>query len=70
MTALMPLVTTGPVKLVYFAYSHSVMSCGVLCWRKSTDFRRTFSIKNKITRLMAGVKKRVFWVELFKKLNT
>ena len=70
MTALILIVTTGTLILVHFAYFHSIMSCRVLFWGKSTDIKRTFSIKRKITRLMAGVKKRVFWMELFKKLNT
>jgi len=47
MTAFMPLVTTGTLILAYFAYFHSVISFRVLFWRKSTNFKRTFSFEKR-----------------------
>jgi hypothetical protein len=57
------------LKLVYFAYFHSVMSYGVIFWGNSTDSKRVFIIPKKIIRIMTGAKRRVSCRELFKKFN-
>jgi hypothetical protein len=43
------------------------MSYGIIFWRNSTDSKRVFTIQKKI--IMAGVKRRVSYRELFKKFN-
>jgi hypothetical protein len=53
------------LKLVYFAYFHSILSYGVIFWENSSDGKRVFNTQNKIIRLMAGVKGRVSYRELF-----
>jgi hypothetical protein len=67
MRTVTPLMKVDVLKLVYFAYFHSVMSYGVIFWGNSTDSKRAFIIQNKIIRIMAGVKTRVSCRELFKK---
>jgi hypothetical protein len=57
------------LKLVYFAYFHSIMLFGVILWGNSTDSKRVFIIQKKIIRIMAGVRRRVSCRELFKKFN-
>jgi hypothetical protein len=61
-----PVLKTDTLKLVYFAYFHSIMSYGVIFWENSTNSKRVFNIQNKIIRIMAGVKRRVSCRELFK----
>jgi hypothetical protein len=64
-----PLLKIDTLKLVYFAYFHSIMSYVVIFWGNSTDSKRVFIIQKKIIRIMAGVKSRVSCRELFKKFN-
>jgi hypothetical protein len=47
------------LKLVYFAYFHSMMSCGTIFWENSTDSERIFAIQKEIINIMASVKKSV-----------
>jgi hypothetical protein len=63
------LMKIGSLKLVYFAYFHSMMSYGVIFWGNSSDSTRVFNTQKKIIRIMAGVKERVSCRELFKKFN-
>jgi hypothetical protein len=37
MRTVTPLLKVDTLKLVYFAYFHSIMSCGVIFWGNSTD---------------------------------
>jgi hypothetical protein len=52
------LVKTETLKLVYFAYFHSIMSYGIIFWGNSTDSKKVFYIQKRIIRIMAGTKKR------------
>jgi hypothetical protein len=65
MRTVTPLMKTDTLKLVYFAYFHSIMSYGVIFWGNLTDSKRVFIIQKKIIRIMAGVKRRVSCRELF-----
>jgi hypothetical protein len=60
---------TESLKLVYFAYFHSIMSYGIIFWGNSTDSKKVFYIQKKIIRIMAGTKRRASYRELFKKCN-
>jgi hypothetical protein len=60
---------TETLKLVYFAYFHSIMSYGFIYWGNSTDSKKVFYIQKKIIRIMAGTKRRASCRELFKKFN-
>jgi hypothetical protein len=61
--------TIDTLKLVYFAYFHSVVSYGLIVWGNSTDSNKVFYIQKKIIRIMAGVKSRVSCRKLFRKFN-
>jgi hypothetical protein len=69
MRTVTPLLKVDTLKLVCFACFHSVMSYGVICWGNSTDSKRVFIIQKKIISIVAGVKRRVSCIELFKKFN-
>jgi hypothetical protein len=60
---------TETLKLVYFAYFHSIMSYGIIFWGNSTDSKKVFYIQKKIFRIMAGTRRRASCGELFKKFN-
>jgi hypothetical protein len=59
---------TETLKLVYFAYFHSIMSYGIIFWGNSTDSKKLFYIQKKIIRITAGTKRRASCRELFKNL--
>jgi hypothetical protein len=44
------------LKLVHFAYFHSITSYGIIFQGNSTDNKRIFNIQKKIIRIMAGIK--------------
>jgi hypothetical protein len=60
---------TENLKLVYFAYFHSIMLHGIIFWGNSTDSKTVFYIQKKIIRIMAGTKRRASCRELFKQFN-
>jgi hypothetical protein len=57
------------LKLVYFAYFHSIMSCGTILGGNSADSKKVFYIQKRIVRIIAFAKRRVSCRELFKKFN-
>jgi hypothetical protein len=57
------------LKLVYFAYFHSIMSYGIIFWGNSTDRKKVFYIQKRIIRIMSGAKRRASCRELFNKFN-
>jgi hypothetical protein len=60
---------TETLKLVYFAYFHSIMSYGIIFWGNSTDNKKVFYIQKKIIRIMTGTKMRASCRKMFKKFN-
>ena len=42
------------LKLVHYAYFHSVMEYGVMLWGNSTDSKRIFLLQKRIIRIMMG----------------
>jgi hypothetical protein len=69
MSTIISLMKTETLKLVYFAYFHSIMSYGIIFWEKLTKSKKVFYIQKKIIRTMAGTKRRTSCRELFKKFN-
>jgi hypothetical protein len=69
MRTVTPLLKVDTLKLVYFAYFHSIISYGIIFWGNLTDSKRVFIIQKKVIRIMAGVKRRISCRELFKKFN-
>jgi hypothetical protein len=61
--------TADTLKLVYFAYFHSILCYGLTFWGNLTERREMFTFQQKLIRLLAGIKKRVPCRELFTKLN-
>jgi hypothetical protein len=63
------LMKTETLKLVYFAYFHSIMSYGIIWGGNSTDSKKGFYIQKRIIRIMAAAKRRASCRDLFKKFN-
>jgi hypothetical protein len=56
MRTITSLMKTEALKLVYFAYFHSIVSYGIIFWGNSTDSKEVFYIQKKFIRIMAGTK--------------
>lgn len=55
---LKPLISSGALRQMYFAYFHSLMSYGSVLWGDSTDANRVLLMQKRALRTMAGVKPR------------
>jgi hypothetical protein len=69
MKSVISLMKTETLKLVFFAYLHSIMPYRIIFWGNSTDRKKEFNIQKKIIRTMAGTNRRARCKELFKKFN-
>jgi len=57
------------LKVVYYAFFHSVMSYGIIFWGNSSHSSIIFRIQKKAIRIMEGCGNRVSCRNLFKKLQ-
>jgi hypothetical protein len=69
MRTIVPLMRIDTLKLVYYAYFHSVLSYGIIFWGNATNNNKIFIIQKKIIRIMAGVKSTASCRTLFQKFN-
>ena len=57
------------LKMIYYAYLHSVMTYGLLSWRNSSHSMEVFRLQNKIIRIMMAAKSRDSCRDFFKILG-
>jgi hypothetical protein len=57
------------LKMIYFAYFHSIMKYGIIFWGNHTDSMRVFQLQKKIVRIMTGTKSSASCKPLFKALE-
>jgi hypothetical protein len=57
------------LKLIYFAYFHSLMKHGIICWGNSSDSKKVFTLQKKTVRIIVGPKPQIPCRDLFKKLQ-
>ena len=57
------------LRLIYFAYFHSIVSYRIILWGNSSYSRRIFTLQKKIIRIMMGAHHRTSRRKLFKKLE-
>jgi hypothetical protein len=55
------------LKMIYFAYFHSILKYGIMFWDNHTD--RVFRLQKKVVRNMAGAKSKISCKPLFKTLE-
>jgi hypothetical protein len=44
------------LKIMYYAFLHSVMSCGVIFWENSTNSKCIFKLQKRAIRIIVGAK--------------
>ena len=64
-----PFMSLNVLRSMYFSYTHSIMSYGLIFWRNSTDSNDIFKIQKRIIRIITNSKKNASCRELFKILN-
>jgi hypothetical protein len=57
------------LRMVYFAYFHSVLQHGIIFLENSTHAHRVFKLQERVVRLMSGLEPRSSYRNLFRKLN-
>jgi len=57
------------LRSLYFAYFHSLVSCGIICWGNSSNSRKIFTLQKRIIRIMVGAHPKTSYRKLFKKLE-
>jgi hypothetical protein len=64
-----PLTSLESLKIVYYAYFHSIMSYGLIFWRNSSHSSNIFKIQKTIIRIITGCRRRRSCRNLYKKLK-
>jgi len=64
-----PCCNLNTLKIIYFAYFHTVMEYGISFWGVSVESKRIFQQQKRIIRIMTGSTSRVSCRTLFRKLE-
>jgi len=64
-----PCCNLNTLKIIYFAYVHSVMEYGISFWGVSVESKRIFQQQKRIIRIMTGSTSRISCRTLFQKLE-
>jgi len=57
------------LKMIYFAYFHSVINYGIIFWGNCSDSNKTFLAQKKIVRIMTGYRPKISCKLLFQSLG-
>ena len=49
-----PYVSKNTLKMIYYSYFHSIMTCALLFWGQSSESIKIFRLQKKIIRIMIG----------------
>jgi hypothetical protein len=64
-----PSCNINTLKMIYFAYFHSIMEFGIIFWVVSVESKRIFLQQKRIIRIMTGSSTRNTCKKLFRKLK-
>jgi hypothetical protein len=67
--SLKSLLTINDLKIIYFAYAHSVIAYGIAFWGNATNSKNVFITQKRIIRNIMNVNPRASCRGLFKYLN-
>jgi hypothetical protein len=66
---LQPILTLNNLKIIYYSYVHSIISCGIIFWGNSSHSNIIFKIQKRIIRIITHSHHRASCWDLFKDLN-
>jgi len=67
--AMYPISYLNTLKMIYFAYFHSIINYGIIFWGNSTECKKVFLAQKKIIRIMTGSRPRTSCKPLFQSLG-
>ena len=69
MRVIKPIMSWSSLRIIYFAYIHSIMTYGIIFWGNSPYSIKLFRIQKKVVRIMMGLKKRDSCRDSFKEMK-
>jgi hypothetical protein len=69
MRTIKPIMSQRSLRMIYFAYIHSIMTYRIIFWGNSPYSIKDFMMKKKVGRLMMGLKKRDSCRDSFKEMT-
>jgi hypothetical protein len=67
--AVKPFLSQESLKMIYFSYFPSIMSCGLIFWGNSYHSNKVFKLEKRIIRIMVGIRDRESCREYFRTLQ-
>jgi hypothetical protein len=67
--AMYPFSSLNTLKMIYFAYFHSIINYGIIFWGNSTDNKRVFLAQKETIRIMTGSRPRTSCKSLYQSLG-
>jgi hypothetical protein len=67
--AMYPFSILNMLKMIYFAYFHSIIHYGIVFWGNSTESKKVFLAQKKVIRIMIGSRPRTSCKPLFQSLG-
>lgn len=64
-----PLSSLKTLRMIYFAYFHSILEYGIIFWGNSTESKKIFLVQKRIIRIMTGSKTRASCKSLYQSLG-
>jgi hypothetical protein len=61
-----PIMSTETLRMVYFAYVHSIISFGIIFWRNQPHSEKIFKLQKRVIRIITHSRMRDSCRELFK----
>jgi hypothetical protein len=69
MRTVKPIMSLGSLRMIYFAYIHSVITYGIIFWGNSSYTIKLFRIQKRAIRIMMGLKKKDSCRSSFKEME-
>jgi hypothetical protein len=67
--AMYPFSSLNTLKMIYFAYFHSIVNYGIIFWGNSTESNKVLLVQKKVIRIMTGSRPRTSCKPLFQRLG-
>jgi hypothetical protein len=64
-----PFSSINTLKMIYFAYFHSIINYGIIFWGNSTESKKGFLAQKEIIRIMTGSRPKTLFKPLFQSLE-
>jgi hypothetical protein len=69
MRTIKPIMSLKSLRMIYYAYMHSIKTYGIIFWGNSSYTVKLFRIQKNVIRIMMGLKKRDSYRDSFKEME-